>query len=170
MKWVLMTALTGLAVLPIGAVQAQELDFDIGYTIDCLDAAADTSEKRQCIGKAADACMINTPGGDSTYGMGGCLSKEGEWWDARLNDAYKVLMRKEKIHDRDNGAGSNGIQSAADSLKAAQRAWIPFRDATCQYEYSQWGGGTGGGPASAACFMRMTAEQTLYLESAGFGG
>lgn len=151
-------------------VQAQELNFDIGYTTDCLATAADPAEKRQCIGKAAEACMINTPGGDSTYGMGGCLSKEGDWWDGRLNDAYKALMRQEKIHDRDNGAGSNGIQSAADSLKAAQRAWIPFRDATCQYEYAQWGGGTGGGPASAACFMRMTGEQALYLEGAGFGG
>ena len=54
--------------------------------------------------------------------------------------------------------------TAAVALRAMQRAWIGFRDATCDYERSLWGGGTGGGPATAACLMRMTGEQTLYLE------
>jgi len=52
----------------------------------------------------------------------------------------------------------------AEALRDMQRAWIAFRDATCTYEASQWSGGTGQGPAYEGCVMRMTAEQTLYLE------
>ena len=44
------------------------------------------------------------------------------------------------------------------------KRWIGYRDATCDYERSQWGGGTGGGPATLGCLMRLTGEQTLYLE------
>ena len=50
-----------------------------------------------------------------------------------------------------------------------QRAWIAYRDARCGYEYSLWQGGTGGGPASVACYMEVTGEQALYLESGGAG-
>lgn len=152
------------------APQAQELTFNIGYTTACLVATANIDAKQICIGKAAEACMTNTPGGESTYGMGGCLSAEAEWWDTELNQAYKALMAHEKNMDRENGAGENNVQSAAKALRDAQRAWIGFRDATCAYEYAQWGGGTGGGPASVACFMRMTGQQALYLQYAGFGG
>jgi uncharacterized protein YecT (DUF1311 family) len=45
-----------------------------------------------------------------------------------------------------------------------QRAWIGYRDAACDYERAQWGGGSGGGPATAGCLMRLTGEQALALE------
>jgi uncharacterized protein YecT (DUF1311 family) len=57
--------------------------------------------------------------------------------------------------------------SQGDALKNMQRAWIAYRDATCDYERSHWGGGTGGGPATVSCLMYMTAEQALYLEADG---
>jgi uncharacterized protein YecT (DUF1311 family) len=167
-KWILSTLF--VLVLPATAQAQDGLIFDIGYTKACLQRSDSAEARRACIGKSADICMSTSPGGESTYGMGGCLSYEAEWWDEQLNIAYKALMRQEKANDSANGAGSNGPQSAAKALREAQRAWIPFRDAVCSYEYAQWGGGTGGGPASAACFLRMTGEQTLYLQSAGFGG
>jgi uncharacterized protein YecT (DUF1311 family) len=52
----------------------------------------------------------------------------------------------------------------APALQEMQRAWIAFRDTTCQYEVTQWGGGTGSGPAFADCRMRTTARQALTLE------
>jgi len=152
------------------AMQAQDLKFNIRYTTNCLSATENTDAKQLCIGKAAEACMTNTPGGESSYGMGGCLSAEAEWWDTELNKSYAALMSREKQTDRENGVADDVDRSAAIALRAAQRAWIPFRDATCTYEYAQWGGGTGGGPASVACFMRMTGQQALYLQYAGFGG
>ena len=45
-----------------------------------------------------------------------------------------------------------------------QRAWIGYRDAACAYEASQWGGGTGAGPAAVGCMMTLTGRQALALE------
>ena len=97
--------------------------------------------------------------------MGFCIQSELAFWDTRLNAAYGALMDIEEAQDsemRDLGAG---ITSMADALRAMQRAWIIYRDAACDYERSQWGGGTGGGPATAECMMRMTGLQALALET-----
>ena len=56
------------------------------------------------------------------------------------------------------------VASVAEALRAMQRAWIVYRDAACDYERAQWAGGTGGGPATAACLMQQTGVRTLELE------
>ncbi len=142
-------------------VFAQDLSFSMAETERCLaeTAAADT-----CIGASAALCM-ESPGGQSTVGMGYCLEQEWLAWDARLNTAYQARMAEAKGIDaemRDLGAS---VVSQATALRDMQRAWIPFRDAKCDFERSQWGGGTGGGPATLACLMTETARQTLYLEA-----
>ena len=50
------------------------------------------------------------------------------------------------------------------NLREMQRSWITYRDARCGFEFAQWDGGTGQGPALLACLMVATAEQTLVLE------
>jgi len=107
---------------------------------------------------------MNAPGGDTTIGMIECLQDELSYWDKRLNAAYAQRVSAAKQED----AEMNKIRSLAstleDSLRKMQRAWISYRDATCLYEQAQWQGGTGGGPATAACHMHETARQTLRLE------
>ena len=56
------------------------------------------------------------------------------------------------------------VPPVAEALRAMQRAWIAYRDASCDYERAQWAGGTGGGPATAACLMRHTGVKALELE------
>ena len=146
-----------------GPAAAQDLRFDIGNTLACLDRAADSYQQAACIGTAANVCINATGDGGTTVGMGGCISFELEYWDGRLNDSYRRLRSKERADDAFN-AGMPGAVSQADALRDMQRAWIPYRDATCDYERSQWGGGTGAGPATLGCLMRLTGEQTLYLE------
>jgi uncharacterized protein YecT (DUF1311 family) len=150
-----------LAFCP-GVALGQEMAFDPAPTEACLAAAP--ADIASCIGHAADACMQENPQGETTMGMGFCLSQEWEWWDARLNAAYGALMERHARSDAELKA--EGVETAlvAEALREAQRAWIAFRDASCDYERAQRGGGTGGGPATAACLMRHTGVRTLELE------
>ena len=116
-----------------------------------------------CVGRSAAACMT-MPGADTTLGMTDCLRAELAYWDARLNAAYAEHMTMAQAQDtelRKMGSTSARIE---ESLRAMQRAWITFRDASCLYEQAQWVGGTGSGPATVACHMHETARQTLKLE------
>ncbi len=95
--------------------------------------------------------------------MGACYGAEGAWWDAALNTTYRDLLAAEERVEAENAAVGIPAPGTVEPLRDMQRAWIPFRDAACTYEYAQWGGGTGGPVANAACQMRMTAEQTVEL-------
>lgn len=141
---------------------AQEVVFSPDATQSCLerDGAFEV-----CIGASADLCMEQSPGGSSTVGMGACLWAEYAYWDDRLNAVYSTVMQSKKAMDAElKDLGSSAPQQAP-ALREMQRAWVGFRDALCEYERSWWGGGTGGGPATAACLMRATAQQALYLEA-----
>ncbi|MFQ6547856.1 lysozyme inhibitor LprI family protein [Aestuariibius sp. 2305UL40-4] len=140
---------------------AQEIDFDIAPVEACLLEAPD---KRSCVGLAAETCA-ETPDGGTTVGLGFCYGRELDWWDARLNVAYQDLLAQKRELDAEMEEIGATVPSQADALQAMQRAWIAYRDATCDYERSLWGGGTGGGPATSACLMRETGEQALYLEA-----
>lgn len=156
MPWLTVFVLWG------GMTAAQEPPFDIGLTVACL-AEADPygNAVLDCVGRAADACMA-APEGGSTVGMGYRFEQEWQWWDWQLTDAYSELIKKQKrIDDVLAGIDSN-LPSLVASLKEMQRAWIPFRDATCDYEGALWGGGL----ATARCTMTETARQELELRAA----
>lgn len=158
-----------IATIPATAVMAQDLSFSPAATETCLAGTMDADARHACIGASANACMTDTPGGETTVGMGGCLARELEYWDGRLNAAYGSLRDKSKATDAEMAEIGATVPSLAGTLLAMQRAWITWRDATCDYERAQWGGGTGGGPATYACLMRLTGEQALYLENSWFG-
>ncbi|AGI67720.1 putative DUF1311 family protein [Octadecabacter antarcticus 307] len=114
---------------------AQNIDYEPKIRSSCLDGTGE-ADCATCIGQVVDAC-IQTDAGSSTVGIGMCISSEWQQLDDRLNAAYQDI----------------------------QRGWIVYRDTACDWEMVQWGGGTGGGPASVACMMRLTAQQTLFLEN-----
>lgn len=147
------------AVLALPAL-AEDIAFEPERIERCLSSGGGGA----CIGVAAAACA-DTPNGSTTVGLGFCYGAERDWWDQRLNQTYATLMARERAVDAESKEYGMSIPPTAPALRDMQRAWIVFRDAACAYEYSQWGGGTGGGPAHAACTMRMTAEQTLALEA-----
>ena len=164
--------LTGIAATMIAfadgsPVLAQDVVFDPAPTADCLSAAEMAEEKRACIGRAADVCVDVTPGGQSTVGMGTCLAREHQWWDARLNRVYGEVVAKARANDAEMAKIGSSAGGQEDALRGMQRAWLSFRDGKCSYEATLWQGGTGAGPAYAACQMRTTAEQVLFLEEAG---
>lgn len=74
--------------------------------------------------------------------------------DAKLNAAYKTAMAKAKA----KGAGD------ATALRDAQRKWIGKRDATCDAEGAEYGGGSMASLAILQCRERLTRERTAQLE------
>ena len=143
--------ITFLAAAP---ATAQELVFSDSPTQSCLQEAVGVAEVHGCVGRSADACMRDTPGGETTVGMAACLDREFTFWDDRLNAVYRDV----RAQARQAGGGQ------AEALLAMQRAWITYRDARCDFARSQWSGGTGAGPASVMCLMHATAEQVFVLE------
>ena len=150
------------ALVLAGPAMAQELPYSDALTQNCLAGAGDATSARACIGRSADAC-IATPDGGTTVGMGGCLKFELTFWDNLLNANYKQRMSVAKEIDAEMQDLGATVPLQAPALRDMQRAWITYRDATCDYARSQWGGGTGGGPATVSCLLDLTGQQALYL-------
>lgn len=161
MRWLLICLLAFPAA-------AQDVVFDPEMTEQCLGIVAE-DEQRSCIGRSASDCMKETEGGESTVGMGGCLEAELTYWDDRLNAEYARLQAETERRDAELAELESTGPRIAPTLREMQRQWIAFRDATCDFERAQWGGGTGGGPATLACLMRLTGEQALYLSTQRLG-
>lgn len=71
--------------------------------------------------------------------------------DAELNSVFKQLVSR---------IGKNW----APPLRAAQRAWVTFRDAECEFQSMGWEGGSGRGAVQARCLERVTKERTDLLK------
>lgn len=103
------------------------------------------------LSKEHHACMEKS--GGVTVDMRACLSAELARQDARLNKAYQQLQRK--------------LDAAAfGKLKSAQRAWIAFRNANCEFAGAQQGEGTLGPVIVGDCHLQMTARRATELEQA----
>ncbi|WBL31946.1 DUF1311 domain-containing protein [Sinirhodobacter sp. HNIBRBA609] len=155
-------ALALLRPAPVLAQGALPVDYDASVVEACLGAKS-TEACNECIGVGAAHCMLTSDGGSTNAGMGFCFGAERADWDARLNAAYQELMAAETATDAEMAEIGSAAAPMAPALQQMQRAWIAFRDAACEYEMTQWGGGSGAGPAGSACTMRMTALQALEL-------
>lgn len=126
---------------------------------DCVEAAGDNWHAgARCIGGFATAC-ISDAGLTDSISIAQCMETETQAWDAVLNTAYQSL--------RADLAGPDMLPVAAEALRDAQRAWIPFRDAEC-LSRGNLTTGTGHFEDGAACMMRVTATRALDL--IGYGG
>lgn len=95
-----------------------------------------------------------------------CAEKGWQENDARLNEAYRSAMTRMKETDQDLPADLRG---AADTLKAAQRAWIPYRDKACAAEGFLARGGTMESLLIYSCLATLTAQRTEELMSLARG-
>lgn len=160
-----LAAILALAASGMGsAALAQETPFTPQATEACLAGATEEGAKAACLGLSANACMAAQPGGPSTAGDGACYAAETAYWDRRLNADYAELLKLEEAQAAEDAAASVPQPSPVEALRAMERAWIAYRDAACAYEYSTWGGGTGGGPAQELCLLTLTGRQALDLE------
>jgi uncharacterized protein YecT (DUF1311 family) len=110
-----------------------------------------------CIGVVADACM-DTDDAQGTLGTMVCYGRESEVWDARLNASYREQTATNLKKSED--------ETVVKHLRKVQKAWISWRDATCEVLYSD-GIPLYGSDAKidgVYCNMVLTARQALWME------
>jgi uncharacterized protein YecT (DUF1311 family) len=144
-------ALAACALVTPG--QAQNRKATTGETKlirDCAAAHRDDGEgEAKCaFALVADPCIAEE--GGSNLGTADCYRIEAAIWDALLNDNYKELTA--------------AIEEKADQdkLKEMQRAWIAYRDTTCDFYWYKIHGSMSV-PMTAACQLRETARRALLL-------
>ena len=86
-----------------------------------------------------------------TIGMIECIVAETSRQDARLNRVYKKAMGALESPERKK------------QLQTAQRAWIKFRDANCDFYYDPDGGSMARVSANQ-CMLTSTANRAQEIE------
>ncbi len=100
---------------------------------------------------------------DTTLDIRVCLSKQYDAADAALNAAYREVMAQLRRSDQEAADGGD----RAGTLRAAQRAWIPFRDASCKLAGAVAYGGTLAPVLELNCLVDITERRTRALREIG---
>lgn len=93
--------------------------------------------------------------------MNYCAGEAYKAADARLNVVYKKAMAAMKQIDSYLDADQRG---AADTLREAQRAWIPFRDKACEAEGYLVSGGSMQPLIIYECLTKLTGQRIGQLD------
>jgi len=86
-----------------------------------------------------------------THEMVTCLSDATAKWDKRLNEAYRETLKE-------------GPREQREQLRKAQRLWVQYRDANC--EYYGLSEGSIAHVLAASCLLDMTKARAKELEAA----
>lgn len=95
-----------------------------------------------------------------------CAKKDWEAADAELNTAYKAAMTAMKQTDKDL---PKDLKGAADTLRDAQRAWIPYRDKACDSYGFLARGGSMESMLVLGCRADLTRKRTSELNDLAEG-
>jgi uncharacterized protein YecT (DUF1311 family) len=107
--------------------------------------------ERRCLFRlVAQPCMGKQPDNASEHVAADCFRMEGAIWDGLLKENYKALL---DTLDSDQTARA----------QAMQRAWIDYRDTTCQF-YDDKIRGSMSIRMHAACVARETARRAMLLK------
>lgn len=98
------------------------------------------------------------------------LCAEEAWAEAdeELGEVYRLALVAAKVLDRENArAGIEMPISTEDALRAAQKAWVPYRDAACSAEAMLAAGGTAAPLLGTLCLERLTRRRIEDLQRFG---
>ncbi len=88
--------------------------------------------------------------------------------DAQLNLAYRMVVRFFENNSKTD-AGDPALQATDNAelrdLKAAEKAWIAYRDAECNFEAEGYAGGSIQPMIETNCQAALTVQQTKRLKS-----
>ena len=94
--------------------------------------------------------------------MNFCADKDFQAADKALNEAYEAALASTKTRELEKPYDAKSFEAA---MRAAQRAWIAYRDADCKDLTAQeWSGGTGTTSAVLGCMTEKTMQRTKDLK------
>jgi uncharacterized protein YecT (DUF1311 family) len=149
-----------ICVLQLGLSFAPELSHaqtrkptakEIATIRDCVTKNKDDLDggERKCLfNLVAEPCIKRS--GTAGAILIDCYDIEKLIWDGLLNDNYKSLL-----DTLDDGQ--------KDKARAMQRAWMAYRDTTCEFYYDKIQG-LMANTMIAACVARETARRAMLLE------
>lgn len=150
-----------IALVCAGPAFAQEPVVDRELVAGCFASADILDIAPACIGVATNRCIDATPNGSTTAGMVSCTASETAIWDEFLNQTYQDLRAQMREMDASDYVGD--MPRAADALRDAQRAWIAFRDAECNFEWAMFQEGSMRSLVASSCIQEHTARRALEL-------
>jgi uncharacterized protein YecT (DUF1311 family) len=112
---------------------------------DDLDAG-----ERQCLFNLVATPCTKTKEGTSDNGTADCYRLETAIWDDFLNANFKTLLDTLDAQQ-------------TEKARAMQRAWVAYRDTTCNFYWDKIQG-TMAGPMLSACVARETARRAMLLD------
>ncbi len=97
-----------------------------------------------------------------------CAGVDYEKADNELNALWPEVAAAAKERDEyvAEQAKSMGVPTTFEALLTAQRAWLKFRDAECEYQSYSFFGGTGQSMAGSLCLAQITQERIYQLRQA----
>jgi uncharacterized protein YecT (DUF1311 family) len=108
----------------------------------------------------AMAQEINCAKAQTQVELTACAQRDWQLADVDLTEAYRAAQLAMKDVDATVIGGKRG---ASESLRAAERAWITYRDAVCLSESFAWQGGSGELMAIYLCRARIAKARTADL-------
>jgi uncharacterized protein YecT (DUF1311 family) len=95
---------------------------------------------------------------ETQMAMNACAARDYDREDTRLNKTYRDLLAKLEPAKRDK-------------LREVQRVWLSFRDLSCDFQSTDYQGGTIYSLVQSSCLADMTKQRTkdlnALLEEAG---
>ena len=153
-----LTALAMLALASAAAAPLKEVPYidaggppakdDIAAIDQCVRDAKD--DPYACLGRVEKPCE-DAPAGETTGGAMRCADRETAVWAMRAkaaSDAIAARLEPGRLR----------------LFRAADEAWVSYRNAACSYEASIYMGGTLAKVVAADCVLRETADRALELE------
>lgn len=97
--------------------------------------------------------------------MNFCAGKDYDAADAALNAQYKVTVAALKARDKDIDRSYDTQPTHYETLLAAQRAWLTYRDQQCLSESFAARGGSMAPMLHSGCMARLAKERTEQLKA-----
>lgn len=111
---------------------------------------------------AGTAAALDCSNASNTHEMNQCADRDFQAADAKLNRVYQSTLAAMRESEQSPPYDAKSWENA---LRAAQRAWVAYRDAECKdLVPMEWTGGTGTTVAVLGCMTEKTEQRIKDLE------